>query len=268
MSTVAELNAAAPSTAGIAHQSCGPYARARRPGGRMDMRGTEAHLAWWCKKDEADDALSVIGGVSQSVSIFGNAVLRVVPLQHPDYSWLYASEVTWEDYGEDGAGNFTRTLIEVKFTTPNYATDGDMPYVEFSGNPSSRSIPTPASAWSVAAAAPHRDPDYDAGGADFELVLHNCPAVDLATLLTYSRYVNSLPFLGCDAGTILYHGPRWHQQVRLGNQQSWQIALAFTATSPEAPWNYFSAADGSLGVLTRSGGAFRYPEVDFNQLFA
>lgn len=270
MATVADVEAAAPSFAGgVGYPNCGRQTKAP-PTLRMNRQGTEARMAWKVLKAEADAALTAIGGVAETATIFGQSVSRIVPLRHPDYpDWLICDEVSATDMGWDTAAEREEfTHIEVVFRTPNYDITGDSPYVEFSGDPAVRTVPSPAAAWLVDGLAPHRDPDLEIGGADFQLVLHNCPTIDLGPLLTYSRYVNSAPWYGCPVGTVLYHGPRWNRQIRLGNQSSWQIGLAFSATSPECPWNYYGAADGSLAELATAGSVRRYPAVNFNLLFA
>ncbi len=269
MSTLEQVIAAAPSFGGgPGYPGCGRQ-RMPHPTLRMTAQGTEARMAWKCRYDESAAALTVIGGISEPIVIFGQTGLRVVPLRHPDYSWLEADDVTAEYVGWD-VPNAVEELahVEVLFRDPAYSTSGAMPYVEFRGNPADFPIPTPASAWSFSGGAvPHVDPGFSVGGATFELVCHGIPdPLDLGTLVYYAGSTNNAPWIGCSAGTLKYHGPTWNQERRLGGTRSWTVGLGFSAIKPGYEWNKFQTATGGMGTLT-AGGNTRLPAISFDDLF-
>ncbi len=269
MSTIAQVILAAPSFAGgPGYPNCGRQLKPN-PSLRMTPQGAEAKMSWICRQSESEAALTVIGGLSEPVVIFGQIGLRVVPLRHPTYSWLEADTVDATDIGWDTiAANEEYTRIDVLFRDPAYSTTGAMPYVEFRGNPADFPIPTPASAWSFSGgASPHIDPGFSVGGASFELVCHGIPdPLDLGTLVYYAGSTNDNVWLGCSAGTLKYHGPSWQQERRLGGTRSWTVGLGFSAIKPGFEWNKFQNSSGAMADLT-AGGNGRLPVISFDDLF-
>lgn len=264
MSTVAQVIAAAPSFA----------RRAMDPHPRLSAKrnvGTEATMAWWCSASEVSAALNVIGGTVETVVIFGRSLQRIVPLRHPTYTWLVADEIQVEDQGwgytaSTGVTAETESKITITFRSPNYGTSGDMPFVEFSGNISPRTIPAPPGAYK-SGHQPYADYAEQANGADFTLTLHQMPVYNLGDWIAAANTVNAYPFFGCDAGTVLYLGPQWSYSQQLGGTSSYRVGLGFKVSPPGIPWNNGYLSDGTLGEIQRSDGSPIYPLTDFNTLF-
>lgn len=269
MSTLSQFYAVAPEAEGVdpslVGQGYGPYARKPNTMGRMSRQGTEETISWIIKTENYPDAVDVIAGVVESVVILGTVVTRIIPMKHPDFPALLAEDIVWRHMGEGGStfGGYTHTRLDVTFRTQNYQTSGPLAYVEPIATPSQRSVPTPSAAWTVGGDPVFRDPDYSVGGSDIKLIMHHCPPIDNGTLNVYARYVNDDPFLGNPRGCVLYHGGEQIPQSSISTAGQ-RVILSFSATTPEYPWNYFSKADGSLALLSRSSGTiFRHPFINF-----
>lgn len=260
MSTVAQVKAAAPS-----------FRRALKPNPRARAQrnvGIDATMAWWCDMADVTNALAVIGGTVETTSIFGQVVTRIVPLRHPRMPWCIADTIDVVDYGwDDVLQSESASLITVNFKSPNYALDGEKPYVEVGGNISPRTVPAPAEAYQ-AGHRPSGEYGEPANGTDFSLTLHQLPVFDLGLWIANANSVNTDTFFGCPPGTLLFLGPSFNYSTQLGGQTSWRVGLGFKATDPDHPWNYGYLSDYSWGKILKPSGDPQLPEIPFTSLFA
>ena len=199
---------------------------------------------------------------------------RIVTLQHPRFTNLYASEVQWEDRGESGNttdlyGGFTHTLINVTFKTPEFPPTGDNAFLEFRGRCAPRMGRVPAEAVTIGGVPSVFDTDQLIGGSDFEIVLHQLPSFDYPYYLARQNRTNSAAwtFMGVTypAESLLFLGPSWHMKRQVGGVEQWEVGLGFQATTSDFLWNRNRDATGAIG-LELVAGQRKYPLLNFNEL--
>lgn len=210
--------------------------------------------------------LNAVIGFPQVVGGPGGAMVRVVPLQHPEYPVLYAVSAKSRGFGFDGQKNnrfWKYTRITVDFESRPYDLSGQNAFLSLSGNPSVRTIPAPAVAFRVGGLAPVYDPGYEINGEDQVLTLHDLTSYDPTAFDSIRNHVNGGTFRGRPPGTVLYKGTSY---TATSNFAGVKWDASHTLAYSEIPWNYGFLPDGTLDNVTYPDGTWRMQPADLSVL--
>lgn len=235
----------------------------------------------------------------------GVSPVFVAPLAFPGYPTMLVDEVQIEPFdamSPDGTvpvdlATTTNTYAQGARVTVQYKTlpqdgggtgsdpdrpDGTTLVVQVNGGTELSSIPGRAWRWNTAG-APAVDPDQFTGilipTADYNLTWGRVPIPPWETMRTMRGKVNSLPFLGAPAGTLLFAGYQARRLFQfLEDGGFWEFDYVFreqanynAAGTQVRGWNYFYREQASGGEhylkIVNEDGDPPYKEADFQDLF-
>lgn len=212
-------------------------------------------LAYHVPYDLIESAMTVVGGTPEIFTLPGGVTItRIVPMRHPVMTNILADRVYATARGAPSGGDYEFFELVVDFISPQFDLGGNEPFMTVTGNPVNRITPLPASAVQFADSShPVNDVGLPLPGADFTVTLHKQPAFDPQLYNSYFGYVNSVPFMGWPAGTVLFDGLGWSRQTTFGGVSTWQTNLVFRASSPDFTWNQKIKRDGTIAAAFRGG---------------
>jgi hypothetical protein len=224
---------------------------------------------WRVLATKRNQAFAAIGGKPEVVGGYGGALIRLVPLRHPEYpNVLFASSATARGIGFDAAAHFWKFYdFTVNFESRPYATSGQDAFLSRSGQPSSRSFPGPAAGFRLNGSPPPFDPGEEIDGEEVSWTSHNLPTLSTNVYDAVRNCVNNDIFYNRPAGTMRYNGPSYSQTSTISGDPMWEVTHTFTYS--KIPWNSYYASDGNLYELFRADGTTpRYIEADLTSVFS
>src|SRR4051812_19104757 len=115
----------------------------------MDQASSSADLTWLVPDADITRFMTVVGGLSESIALGGTpprSITRIVPLRHQKFPNLLANAVQAEGLGFDATTQWWKYwAVKIHYATPQFALDGNAPFLTIAFAPSSRTLPVPAS---------------------------------------------------------------------------------------------------------------------------
>jgi hypothetical protein len=211
--------------------------------------------------------MDFVYGKLENVGGFTGALLRRVPLRHPEFDGFLATSYTSKPVGFDKDAHFWKYRdVTVTFAPPDYDLDGNNAFVTVQTSEGTRAIEAPPSMFLVGGLAPIYDPHFEVPGLNLSLTTHQVDTLPLATYDAFQRHVNLTTFWGFDPGTVLYLAPASNRTMKFGAATTYEVTHQFSVST--IPWNYGFTPSGTLADLTYAGGTKRYPSVEMKNLFA
>lgn len=231
--------------------------------GQVTFDTTFANMGAFCS--------AVAGQVTTVTSAYGG-LARILPLQHPLFSNLYATSLEAEAYGTPSATSqalgdlWSNARIAVNFESPKYLIAGDAPFLTFEIDRGSVYTTIPGRKFRFTNGEPI---DQNAGTFAVQnayiLTSYQCSAQhdDLIDLVAAAP-LNDAPFFGKPAGTLLFGGVRSMLQVSMGGVILYQKSYSFLYRS--TPWNQAYRRDSVLDTPVDPAGFPEYGTSDFSTL--
>lgn len=230
--------------------------------------GYESTLAFETDFSNLGSFVSTIAGTSQTITTTWGSMNRVVTLQHPIFSGLYAIDIDTEAFGAASESSqlitdlWSHAKVVVKFRSVNYGITGDQAYMTIEEDSGSEYTTIPGRKF----AFPDGQPiDQEAGRfsavKNYILSLYQCPDQNSSSTDALMGKVNSVAFLDWPAGQLLFGRIRSTQSRSMGGvlQFQKQMTLAYR----EYPWNQSYKRDGTLDTPVDPAGNPQYAEADF-----
>jgi hypothetical protein len=254
MSTLQDLYTAAPSTE-ILVEGYDLQANAQ---------GYFGTIRFWFLGADLFGFTSTVTGKSQTITINGVSVTRLIPLKHPYItSGCYADDVrvypapgsvastdsgSYTISGEPSPGgiSFTDYFCDVHFSTPAYPMEsGDYPTVQTRLSGGQEMVTRPGSAYEFPSDGKriNHDVGVPVKVVEFGLTMNRLASLDKDTYCALAGCVNLTEFWGRPEGTVLYDGPNCEGEFMLGGLPSYTVTHNFKYRS--IPWNQIMRPDGA-----------------------
>ncbi len=245
-----------------------------------DQRGYYGNIRFWFLNADLTAFTTTVGGLAQTVTVYGTSVSRLIPLVHPyiiggncyaDSVRIYPPEGSIASY--DGiAIAFTDYFADVHFITPTYPmtdSDGSNPTATLDLQGGSEMVTRPGAAYKMLSDGLRLNHDVGAPvqTVDFTITNHKLASLDTPTYLSLAGNVNSVTFFGQDPGTVLYKGPGVSGQFYIAGAPSFDCAHAFQFRS--VPHNQIMRPDGGgfdTPVQVGDGSTRLIPSANLNAL--
>jgi hypothetical protein len=236
-----------------------------RPAGRVGGRVYDAMTAscsWFVAATDITAFCQVVGGATSVV----NGYSYVIPMTHPDFSWLYAKTLDGEWCGWDQAGNHVSGYkMTVGFSSWPFNFSGTDAFLTVTGQPSGRTLGLPASAGTLTDGThPAHDPGVYVPGISYAITQHQLLSFNESYYLTFENCVNSAPFRSQPAGCVLYNGPSFSRTTTFAGITTWEVTHNFEVSA--LSWNGEYGANGNFQEW-KPNGVDRHAAVDLNQIF-
>lgn len=267
MSTVAQVITAA--------SSFRESTKDRRRTSVRDDGPSTGEITYWVKTSQLSAALAIIDGVNETIIISVGppavSVVRRVPLQHQQFSNMFAIGYDLEDYFSSEAavtgvsGTGPQTKVVVKFSTPEWPY-GETTYTRVSSRGFPHTIPTHPLAAAFSGGPLGFDLKPPIFGSTTTLSVSDASGVteaNEAAWVNAAGKVNSATFRGHAAGTILVGAPSFDYRVRKDGSVACDYALELSRLPIR--WDAAYQANGTLGTVL-IGGAPMFSTVDIASL--
>ena len=244
-------------------------------GGNLGQAGHSIDFTETWTQVPASEYVAFLDAVCGYVETFTTplgSMARVVPLRHWEFDRFLALDFTAVAYGvgaESGGGLPTAWpfyRVTVRFGTPDYAMDGDKPFLTESVQPSARTIQLPASGARVGGKATVYDPGRTVHGQTYSLTAHQLPGLPIDVYRGFAGKTNADEFLGNPTGTVKYLGPSGESTSTWGSTSTFTVSHVFEIS--DLPWNYAANPDGTFSLKTYSDGSLEFPYSGFASLFS
>lgn len=218
--------------------------------------------------------VGVVGGLKTSIPIGGgNSITRLVPLQHPMYSGLWANAVACEAFGTpsatltDLAHLYNHVKVVVTFVSVPYGISGSQAYMQVRMKGSGvyttiqgRKLVFPGGE------VLGQDAGEFVGQQTYSITMYQCPQLNDSILNPLVNNVNSTTFLGYSAGYVLFNSWDGDFSIGIGGLQNYTITCNVTWQSH--PWNQFYQSNGVLDTPVDPASNPVFPSADLNQILA
>lgn len=244
-----------------------------------DQRGYYGTIRFWFLNADLTAFTTTVGGLPQTINIFGTSVTRLIPLIHPyiiggncyaDSVHIYPPEGCVAGLDLSGRGiSFSDYFADVHFSTPTYPVEtGSSPTVTADFQGGAEMVTRPQSAYKFADGTRlAHDVGIPVQVVDFSLTMHKLPALNQDLYFSLAGCVNSTPFFGRPTGTVLYKGPGISGQFFIAGFPSFDVAHGFQFRA--IPHNQIMRPDGAsfdYPVQVSDGTTQLIPSADLNQL--
>ncbi len=268
MSTLADLEAAAPSTQILVEGY----------GYEINDQGVDASIRFWITGADLQDFVTTVAGLpATTVVIGGVSTPRLIPLLHPYVANCYAYAM--RVYPPEGsAATYDGTAIEfpdyfadVRFKTPEFSyTGGDYPTVTISRDSGVEMVTRQGTAYKFPSDSRRlaHQVGVPVATTQYALTFHRLPALDHSTYDSLIGCVNSSVFFGRPIGTMLYLGCSSTGTYTLGGIPSYEATQQFSYR--RIPHNQIMRDDGTAfeAPVDFASGDFLLPVADLNALYA
>lgn len=232
--------------------------------GLLTRQIDRASITWSVPTADTTAFLNVVAG---SAEYIGGGVLRVIPLQHPEYPWMLADSFRAERQLWDGTAAFYGyTFVTVNFRSPTWDLDGAAAFLTIRQDEGGRWMQCKSAIALFADGATH--PSYDPGiwvpGTNISITMHQLPYLPNSLVQGYMKCVNQNTFWGFDPQTVLWQAPSLVRSTSIAGITTYEATMKFQQSS--IPWNQEFKDDGTLDDIYING-ALRYPIIDFDTFF-
>jgi hypothetical protein len=189
--------------------------------------------------------LTFVGGTTETVTIGGVSVERIVPLRHPFYPQMVAQAVRWRRAGKpiDTEPGSTDHKVLVDFALVPYEFGGDQPYMTIRRRYGASAITLPGQAFAVSGTKLNHDVARVIPEVLYSFTRYNVPTMDDSVFKTLAGKVNNATFLGCAAGTVRFDGVEDEINTNIGFVTNRTVSLAL-AWRPRS-WNEILLPSGA-----------------------
>lgn len=244
-------------------------------GTASELRATRVGLIPWGSIDAYYLELfpAAIAGVPQ------------LPALCPGSSSLYAESVEFKPYSGDTGATFVggspstydQAEVTVQYKTIPYSSESNQIVtrrISMSGE--FLVLPNRGLQWSGTPPVPVKGEDLNAGKIiatlEHQLTFHRVPVPNYADIRALIGKVNDGAFEGAAAGTLLFLGAEFRQEVTTDGSHPWEVDQRFMERRINGDsalgWNYFFRPDtGTWEQLETVSGDPIYDEGDFDSLF-
>jgi hypothetical protein len=152
--------------------------------------------------------LQFIGGTSETVTIGGVSVERIVPLVHPFWPGMVARAARWRRSGRaiDTEPGATGHVVTVDFAPVPYTFTGDQPYMTVRRRYGASAITLPGRAFAVSSVPLEHDVARVIPEVIYSATQYNVPTLDDSVFTTLVGKLNAATFLGYAAETVRFDG--------------------------------------------------------------
>jgi hypothetical protein len=247
------------------------YAPGLKIGG--DVSGWRSAITFNCRYGILGAFCSAIAGKAVVIPTTYGGMLRILPLQHPIFTGLFATSLEAESYGTPSNTStaledlYSDARVTVTFENPKYDTNGDQAYMSLDIDQGSQVTTIPGKKLRFPNGEPiDQDMPTFSVRNSYALTLYNCASLNNALIDQLSGCVNQYKFMGWPEGQILFGGCKSSLQVSMGGVTQYQKTFSFTYQS--FPWVQAIRRDGVLDTPLDPLGNPVYPIADLNLLLS
>jgi hypothetical protein len=181
-----------------------------------------------------------VGGTTESVTIGGVSVERIVPLRHPHFPDWVAQAVDWDRTGKaigiDTFPGWSDWKVLVDFASVPYAFGGDEPYFTLERDYGASVITLSGQAFAVGGVKLNHDVTRNIPQIVYRATKYNVPGLDDSVYRELSGKINAAPFLGYAAKTVFFAGVQDQIVQTIAFTQNRTVGLSL-ACRPRLAWN-------------------------------
>ncbi len=231
--------------------------------GLLTRQMDRAEITYAVKTAETTDFFNIVCGLPELV---GGAILRVVPLQHPEYPWMLADSFRAERQLWEGSF-YGWSFVTVMFRSPTWDLDGAQAFLTIRQLPAGRWLQcqAPLCLFTDGTTHPTTDPGIWVPGTDLSITVHQLPRLPNTAAMPIQKCVNDAPLWDWATGTVMYQAPGLVRSTSMAGITTYEVDQRLQQSS--IPWNQEFKPDGTLDDVFING-VLRYPLVDFSPLFA
>lgn len=243
----------------------------------LDLVSTRATARFWMPWSDRLAFLRIVAGLPQQFTVGTASITRIVPLQYPFYSNVFANRVHLVGEGSsrlagDGASiDYDWAMATVWFSTPQWRIDGPFPLCTETSETNADITTRPNTAYKFPSdgAILNQNVGVLVPVTEFTLTFYQLPAYNKTLYASLSGYVNSATFYDYAAGTVQYIGPAIGSTIYNNNSAAWTVTHRFRWRSIEH--NEIMRPDGNgfeAPVSVYDGTTKLLPAADLNLLWA
>lgn len=225
-----------------------------------DLTSSAATMTWTVPDTDLNTFLNTVAGKTELIGGIGGVVLRVVPLQHPVYQWMYARSFRAVGMGWDTEAQARVHEVTVNFGNLPWPVNGTDAFLSYSSRPDVRTMELPKAGVLIGASTPMSDKSMVVHGRGMSVTVHQLPYLNELAWNNACRCVNSKTFRDIPPGYVQYLGPSIGDSITFAGVRTNEVTHEFSA-SPIL-WNQEFDETGTLQDVT-VGGLPRYPAIDF-----
>lgn len=213
-----------------------------------------------------------IAGTSQPITTSFGTIHRVVQMQHPMFSGLYAKKIRCVATGEPTGTTtydqmYSQAKVYVEFGSVYYGITGDQAFMSIEMDKGATYTTQSGRKFKFPGGEPI---DQDAGQwavvNNYSLTLYQVPTFNDSVMNAASGCVNDDVWFGNAAGLVLFGGCKAVQQRSVGGILTYQYSVSFAVRS--YPWNQCFNRAGVLGTPLDPAGNPQYNTYTFNNLLS
>jgi hypothetical protein len=255
-----------------------PWSYAYRPAATLakDGSGLKATIHFLTTNANLPDFFDVVSGLPpvQIPLPGGGTTPKIVPLQHPRYSRMYAVKIYSEAFGTPTGSDLedlhSHVRVAVDFQAPTFPTDfggaNDLPYMKKSVKHGGKYTTIPGRKMRFIGNDELIDQDYGiyTGECVYIYTFYQCTSLGDDVIRAMLGRINDTAFLGIPDGQLRFDSLDTDEETSTGGVKVYTRQLTFTYQDHH--WNDFFRKDGTLDTPNDDDGNPPFEHAEFNDL--